>query len=354
MQFVSSMECIQNNRHSNKQTADHGRNPLTGGSLANATAIRSPPGSHHFIPIDPLPFLLWCRPMIMSLPQSFPWSAGSHKSGDTWKTEKRTNADAQSCRKLLQRGLLGLRVRGKGQSLTFWEQLWHLVWSEMDQSQCCAFVLACGHIVKTQVCHRQFEKPFHSIFSFSHLKMICDAYLERVSLICLLNSSILEMSLKNPTILQRKIGFSWSRNSITNYVIPLAVTKAGGNRCKLLFKATGGAEEEIKEATVSLVEAEEKAIQANANFFFLLWTEMRGNMKAASMEEPAHLWAYFMYRVNTHLYFFILINENKVDEVCRFVCVGHSSSLANVGGGGKMYGCMPKWCTRCLILNAWP
>lgn len=61
MQFVSSMECIQNNRHSNKQTADHGRNPLTGGSLANATAIRSPPGSHHFIPIDPLPFpaLVW-------------------------------------------------------------------------------------------------------------------------------------------------------------------------------------------------------------------------------------------------------------------------------------------------------
>lgn len=156
MQFVSSMECIQNNRHSNKQTADHGRNPLTEGSLANATAIRSPTGSHHFIPIDPLPFRLWCGPMIMSLPQSFAWSTGSHKSGDTWKKEKkRTQMAAQSCRKLLQRGLLRLRVRGKGQSLTFWEQLWHLVLSEMNQSQCCVFVLVCGHPVNAQVCHRQ-------------------------------------------------------------------------------------------------------------------------------------------------------------------------------------------------------
>lgn len=85
MQFVSSMECIQNNRHSNKQTADHGRNPLTRGSLANATAIRRPSGSHRSIPIDPLPFLLWCGPMIMSLSQSFPWRAGSHKSGDMWR-----------------------------------------------------------------------------------------------------------------------------------------------------------------------------------------------------------------------------------------------------------------------------
>lgn len=147
MQFVSSMECIQNNRHSNKQTADHGRNPLTEGSLANATAIRSPPGSHHFIPIDPLPFLLWCGTMIMSLPQSFPWSAGSHKSGDTWTKERSTHMGTQSCRKFLQGGLLGLRVRGEGQSLTFWEQLQPLVWSEMDQSQCCLYVFVCGHLV---------------------------------------------------------------------------------------------------------------------------------------------------------------------------------------------------------------
>lgn len=96
MQFVSSMECIQNNRHSNKQTADHGRNPLTGGSLAHAAAIRSPPGSHHFIPIDPLPLLLWCGPMIMSLPQSFPWSAASHTSGDTWRKENKDAMRAQS------------------------------------------------------------------------------------------------------------------------------------------------------------------------------------------------------------------------------------------------------------------
>lgn len=53
----------------------------------------------------------------------------------------------QSCRKFLQGGLLGLRVRGEGQSLTFWEQLQPLVWSEMDQSQCCLYVFVCGHLV---------------------------------------------------------------------------------------------------------------------------------------------------------------------------------------------------------------
>lgn len=172
MQFVSSMECIQNNRHSNKQTADHGRNPLTGGSLANATAIRSPPGSHHFIPIDPLPFLLWCGTMIMSLPQSFPWSAGSHKSGDTWTKERNTHTGTQSCRKSLQGGLLGLRVRGEGQSLTFWEQLQPLVWSEMDPSHCCLFVFCVWTPCGRTGCRRQeqFEKPFHSIFIFRHLQ----------------------------------------------------------------------------------------------------------------------------------------------------------------------------------------
>lgn len=43
------------------------------------------------------------------------------------------------------------------------------------------------------------------------------------------------------------------------------MTKAGGGRCKLLFDATEEAEEEMKEATVSLVEAEEKGIQAIAD-----------------------------------------------------------------------------------------
>lgn len=83
-------------------------------------------------------------------------------------------------------------------------------------------------------------------------------------------------------------------------MIPLAVTKAGGSPCKLLFEATQ-AEEEIKEATVSLVEAEEKGIQVNADVFY--FGMKRGNMtlKAASMENPTHLAAYFVFSVNTHL-----------------------------------------------------
>lgn len=181
MQFVSSMECIQNNRHSNKQTADHGRNPLTGGSLANATAIRSPPGCHHFIPIDPLPFLPWCGPMIMSLPQSFPWSAGSHKSGDTRKKERKTHTGAQPCRKFLLRwGLLGLRVRGKGQSLTFGEQLQHLVWSEMGPSQCrelclCVDTLGMHGLSETRTIWKTFSLYIYRLAS----PMIQSAYLKK-------------------------------------------------------------------------------------------------------------------------------------------------------------------------------
>lgn len=79
------------------------------------------------------------------------------------------------------------------------------------------------------------------------------------------------------------------------------MTKAGGSHCKLLFEATGEAKGEVKEATVTLVQAEEKRIQANADILF--WNENRGNMtvKAASIKNPAYLAAYFMFGVNTHL-----------------------------------------------------